>query len=48
MHHGQDGVGTKHIIVIHGGETIANVVHDDFYGAREEGMGGSGGNETIP
>jgi len=41
MRNGEDGVGTEHVIVIHGSKTVANVVDDDFDGAREEGVAGS-------
>ena len=48
MRNGEDGVGTEHVIVIHGSETVANVVDDDFDGTREEGVAGSGRDEAIP
>mmetsp|Transcript_21090 Transcript_21090/g.38129 ORF Transcript_21090/g.38129 Transcript_21090/m.38129 type:complete len:200 (-) Transcript_21090:2337-2936(-) len=46
--HGEDGVGTEHIVVIDGGEAVANVVNDNFDGAGEEGVAGGGGDEAVP
>ena len=48
MRNRENRVGTEHIIVIHGGETITNVVNDYLDGAREEGMAGSGRDEAVP
>ena len=48
VRHGEDGIGTEHIIVIDRGEAVANVVDDDFDGTCEEGVAGGGCDEAVP